>query len=275
MRRQNFRRFVLLFSCTASNVLIRIMNEEKSIAGLIDYIKQFKPEIIGQFRGANNLLIDKLEERAKKLTGFALPSEYRDFLSQMGGSVPPIAFTYDANTELTEVLETYEIRIADEELLPANCLLIAAGGYQIEQVALECFQNEQGETSGGRVFAASGEELRYAMADSFLNLLFRRAFESLASAHLPVTATYLGKTKAATLPIIADSVEKFGWTKHWFSDSVTLSMSDPENNFVLYSEQPANDYNWLRIAGKDKNQITLLGNQICRAAEMEFEKWWS
>jgi hypothetical protein len=251
------------------------MNEEKSVAGLINYIKQFKPELIKEFRGADNLLINKFEQTAKKLTGFSLPPEYRDFLSHMGGGQTPIAFTYDASTELNEVLETYEIRIEDEEPLPTSCLLIATGGYQIEQVALECYQNERGETIGRRVFAASGEELRYVMADSFLNLLFRRAFESCASLHLPVTATYLGKTKEPTLPIIANLVEKFGWSKHWFSDSVTLSMTAPENNFVLYSEQPLNDYNWLRIAGKDQKQITLLGDQICRAADMEFEKWWS
>ncbi len=250
------------------------MEEEKSIAGLVKYISRYKPEFVREMSPADSSLVSEFKQIAEKLTGFPLPPDYLEFLAQMGGK-PPLAFAYDAGMELSEVLETYKIRLADSENLPTNCHLIAAGGYQIEQAALECAVDENGTLRSGRVYSAAGDELKYLMADSFLGLLFRRAFEICAAAHLPVTATYIGTTKEPTLEIIADLIEGFGWHKHWFSDSVTLSMSDERNDLILYSEQPLNDYNWLKIAGKNRNQISLIGEQLARLAAMEFEKWWN
>lgn len=248
------------------------MNSNRSVAGLLEYILKHQPK--AESLGADEFLIARFEQTARRLTGFSLPADYLEFL-QIMGSKTPLDFTYDATSELAEVLEFYEITIADNERLPANCLLIAVNGYHTEGIALECATDENGNTTSAAVYATSGEELQYRrLADSLIKLLFRRAFEHFGAAHLPLTATYTGISKEPILNRIADMFKQKKWHKHWFSDSVALCLTSPNNDFVLYSEQPPNEGNWLRIAGSDKTQIARLGKQICHCSDMQFEKWW-
>lgn len=247
------------------------MNSNRSVAGLLEYILKHQPK--ANVLGAEELLISRFEQTARRLTGFSLPADYLEFLQIMGGKTP-LDFTYDATSELAQVLEFYDLTIADNERLPTNCLLIAVNGYHTEEVALLCSTDENGNTTSASVYAASGEQLQYRIADSLINLLFRRAFEHFGSAHLPITATYTGISTEPILNVIAELFEPFEWHKHWFSDSVTLCLTAPGNDFVLYSEQPPNQANWLRIAGMDKTQIARLGKQVCSRVDMQFEKWW-
>ena len=71
------------------------MEEEKSIAGLICYISKYNLAFVRAMRPAGSRLISKFEQTAESLTGWPLPSDYREFLAQMGGQ-PPLAFAYDA-----------------------------------------------------------------------------------------------------------------------------------------------------------------------------------
>jgi hypothetical protein len=251
---------------------MKAMNDERSIAGLVNYIESRKPEFIEIMRGADDALIYQLERLVEEVTDtvFPYPEEYLEFLRTMGGKMP-IPFGYDAAMEASEVLKTYEFRRKDGEKPPTGFIIIAGGE---EQIVLECLTDDKGFLKSGKVFWASGERLKNPLADSFFNFLFRRAFEYCASAHLQATATFIGTTKETSLLTIGSLMETFGWQKQWFSDSVTLCMTDEKNDLVLYSEQPPGEYNWLKLAGNNKDQITLLGKKICQTANMEFEKWW-
>jgi hypothetical protein len=248
------------------------MIENRSITGLVEYIRSLRPEFLVGMCGADDLTIYQLERIVEEVTDTLYPftEEYLEFLRTMGGKTP-LPFAYDAQMEASAVMKTYQYRQDDGESPPVGCIYIAAGGYDVAEVALEYFEDERGHLTTGRVFSASEDRLKYVMADSFLNLLFRWAFECCASAHLPITGTFVGFTKEPSLVKIEELVTPLGFQKHWFSDSVTLSMSDTQRNLILYSEQPHGDYNWLKLAGRNKKQLTAIGRSICAAAEMEFE----
>jgi hypothetical protein len=251
------------------------MIENRSITGLVEYISSLTPDFLKDMYGAEEIEIYQLERITEAVTDCSFPfsEEYLEFLRTMGGKTP-IPFAYDAKMEAFAVMKIYEILRHDGEQPPADCILIASGGYDVERVALEYFVDVSGNLTTGRVFSTSGNRLKYVMADSFLNLLFRRAFEMCASVHLPVTGTFIGTTKEPSLAKIAELSVQFSLQKQWFSDSVTLSMCSAQNDLILYSEQAHSNYNWLKLVGRDKKQLAAIGQSICEVASMEFESWW-
>lgn len=253
------------------------MTEDKMVAKVIDYIAAFSPEAAEKSLGADDALIHDFDGLVKEFTGFYLPFEYFEFL-QVVGFEQPIDFADDAKMNIDDLYEYYRMMINDgEKSVAENSLIIASGGYNTEQITLECIVFDGNEnTKSGRVHHASGGYLTHVIADSFVNFLYRRAFESFASSHLPVDATYNTDKKDYVLPEIANLMKQFGWQKQWFSDSVALCFTEPNNEMVLVARQsPPKRPPWVRIAGRDKKQISLVGNQVCRVAGLQQEKWWT
>lgn len=251
------------------------MNQEKSAAGVADYILSFKPELKDKIEGADDVDIEFYEDAAERMTHFYFPPDYFDFLRVMGVQTP-IAFADDATMNLKEMWDYYATLFNDGEKLFEGFMLIAAKGYNTEQIALECTViDEINSTKSGKVYHASGGHLSYLLADSFINFLYQNAFGSCAGSHLPAVATYHTEHQEYVLPHISNLLEQFGWERHWFSDSVAICATAPDSEMILWATQSPNRPVWVRVSGRSKKQIFPVGNQVCRVAKLVQEAWWT
>lgn len=251
------------------------MSENKSVAGVLEYISRFRPNLIENVLGADDALIHNYDDLVEEVTGLFLPFDYFEFLQLMGFGTP-IAFADDASMEIENLYEYYRVLSSEGARRAANHTIIATGGYNLEQLALERTPiDDQGNTESKRVFYATGGNLQHVIADSFLNFLYRRAFEACALTDFPISATYHGDAAKFVLPQIDDDATQFKWHKEWFSDSVALCMTAPNKEMALCARQAPDRSPWLRIAGNNKQQIFSLGEQICNRTNLELEKWWS
>lgn len=253
------------------------MDENKSVAGVVEYIEQCRAEygleFVREARGESEAAIYLFEDAAQKLTDFYFPPDYSEFLRLMGNQTP-IDFADDATMNWKELWKQYDAWSKDGVELSPNCLIIAANGFNLEQLALECSLDENGETVGGLVRYAANGSAQHVLADSFVNYLFSRAFLHCAARNLRAIATYQSLKSEFSLKKIADFAEQFGWRKHWFSDSINLCVTAPDNEITVFARQRENHRGWLRLAGQNTQQVAHIGNQICRVADMKLEKWW-
>ena len=252
------------------------MNEDRSIAGFLRYLAENDRALAQKARGADAALIARFETAARKLTGLSLPIEYKDFLRTMGERAP-LEFTEDARTELKRVMNRYEILLEDAEKfddaadeLPENCLFIAVGGLHIEEVVLQCSLDASGNTIGGALFVPDADELREPMADGLINLLYHRAFEHFCATKRDATAFHFVQTGENKLPALAEQLARMNWHKHWFSDSIALCATAPDNATTLFYRQRPNEHGWLRVGGANKNQTAQTVAEISRALQVTF-----
>ncbi len=240
-------------------------SENKGIAGLVDYIAARAPDFAEKSKGASGAEIDELESVAGPL-----PADYREFLSLMGGAPTAFPFFYDASHEVADVVEKYRILRDDEEETPADSVLVAVYGFQVEEIAVERATAAHENARGGRVFVPDGDFL----GDRFLEYLYGQAFKYTVGARASLTGTLIGARRAPQLDRLAAAAGRFGLEKHWFSDSVTLCAADAREQTVLYARQKADDFVWARVSGENRALVTELKNALAGEADLNFEKWW-
>jgi hypothetical protein len=246
--------------------------EKKSVEGLIDYIAARQTDFRQKIAGASAAQIEQLNTAVKQLGGFNLPEDYRQFLIAMGATETPFSFTYDAAHRIEEVLEKHQQLIEDHENLPPNSFLIAVYGFQVEEIALECFADKNG--NGGRVFVPDGERIGEILGDGFIEYLYGQAFKYVVGAKTTVTGTLIGNRREPNLAQIEQTAAHFGLEKQWFSDSITFCACDTAEKTVIYARQKLGDYVWARVSGEDRKTITALKESLTHEADLNFEKWW-
>lgn len=235
------------------------------MAGLIDYIAARAPDFTRKMKGAGGARIDELESLAG-----ALPVDYREFLSQMGGAPTEFPLFYDASHDVADVIEKYRILQEDREEAPAGSVLVAVYGFQVEEIAVERADAAGENAPGGRVFVPDGDFL----GDRFLEYLYGQAFKYTVGARAPLTGTLIGRRGEPQLAALAAAAAPLGLEKQWFSDSVTLCAADARERTALYARQKPNDFVWARVSGENRALVTELKNALTGAADLNFEKWW-
>ncbi len=249
--------------------------EQKNIAGLIDYISARQPAFRQAIRGANAAQIDALNAAVKQLAGFDLPEDYRQFLAEMGASETPFSFTSDAVHSIDEVLDVHRLLIEEDEKLPPDSFLIAVNGFNVEEIALECFAGNNGKTRSGRIFVPDGERVSEVLGDGFIEYLYGKAFEYTVGVRTPLTATLIGSRREPNLANIENVCARFGLEKQWFSDSITFCACDAPEKTVVYANQKSGGYIWARVSGEDRKTIVALKENLMTQADLTFEKWWN
>ena len=250
-------------------------SETKSIAGLIDYISARQTDFRAKIKGASETQIEQLNAVVKQLAGFDLPPDYRDFLAAMGAADTPFSFTGDAVHLIEEVLEKHQILIEDGDRLPPDSFLIAVYGLEIDEIALECFADNNGKTRSGRVFVPDGERLSEVLGDGFIEYLYSKAFQYTVGVRTPLTGTLIGNRREPSLADIENIGARFGLEKQWFSDSVNYCACDAAEKTVVYANQKSGGYVWLRVSGEDQKTLAALKESLMQEADLNFEKWWN
>lgn len=247
---------------------------DKSIEGLINYIAARQADFRQQIAGASGAQIEELNQTVKHLCGFGLPEDYRRFLAAMGARETPFSFTYDASHAIDEVLEKHQILLEDGEKTPNGSFLIAVYGFQTDEIALECFAENDGTMRSGRVFAADGERFGAQLGDGFIEYLYGQAFKYTVGARASVTGTLIGNRREPNLAQVEAVAARFGLKKQWFSDSITLCACEEQEKAVVYARQLDGEYAWARVSGEDRQAVAAIKETLLREADLSFEKWW-
>jgi hypothetical protein len=250
-------------------------SEKKSIAGLIDYIDARQKDFRARIKGADEFQIEQLNTVVKQLAGFDLPPDYREFLAAMGAADTPFSFTGDAVHLIEEVLEKHQILIEDGDRLPPDSFLIAVYGFQVEEIALECFAGKDEPTRSGCVFLPNGERGKRILSDDFLKYLYAKAFQYVVGTDTPLTGTLLGKRREPNLSVIEKVAADYGLERQWFSDSINFCACDAAEKTVVYARQIAGENVWTRVSGNDRKIVVPLKESLANEADLNFEKWWN
>lgn len=254
------------------------MQEDRSIAGVVEYIERcraaYNLDFVREPRGADEAAFYQFEDAAERLTDFYFPPDYMEFLRLMGEQTP-VDFAGDATMNWKELWKVYDNWLDENAEIEPNILIVAANGFNFEQLALECALDENGNTVSGRVRYAADGSAQYALADGFVKYLFCTTFVQCDARDLTATATYYGAGGKLPLDEIAAFCEQFGWRKHWFSDSINLCVAAPDNEITVYARQRENHVGWLRLCGRNQSQVAHVGEQIARIGNLKFERWWN
>lgn len=251
-------------------------NEKRTIESLIEYISNHQTDFRQKIVGADPNKVAELDAVVQELMGFSLPTDYKDFLLAMGGDDTPFSFTFDADSTLSEVLEKTIILLEEEdEDFPPKSVLIAVYGFQVDELATEYLIQPDDTNIGGRVFTPNGKNIGDIFADDFVGFLYNQAFKNVVGADLPFVGTLFGTELEPNLTKIERVCNEFGIEKHWFSDSVNLSASDRSEYKTLVAFQKKGQYSWVRVAGRDRDEINKLADVLKAEADLRLERWWS
>lgn len=251
--------------------------KQNNIESLINYISQRQENFRESIVGADDEKIEQLNSIIKSVTGLDLPDDYREFLAKIGGAKPPVSFSQDASMMVDDVIDVYQDMIDEDDFdeLPSNSFYIAVKGYELYNVALECTTDFDGKSISGRVFDPDGTNISRVFAEDFIHYLYGQAFSYVGAKGLPCVGTLKGEKLSSQLGEIEKVCGKFGLEKLWFSGSTTLCMSDKNEYLTVMATQRYNEYVWLRVAGRVREQANLLADALKNEADLQLERWWS
>lgn len=246
---------------------------EVTITDLVKYMERLDPSVRDKMIGADDDEIDELEQLALDGALLYLPYDYREFLYYMGNQ-EPIPFAFDAKMNLPAVKETYRDFLNSNVYPPPNHIWIAADGYDVPQVALECQADEHYESQIIGVATTDGDHKEFHINDGFTTFLFRRVFELTECHRNPVMGAFHSKVSTPILQPMAEALMQAGWENRWFSDSVTLSMTSADERVFLMVRQRAGEQAILKIHGRNKKEIWAAALIINSAVQLLTHGWF-
>lgn len=214
--------------------------------------------------GATREAVAGLEVLARRVTGLETPVEHVEFLRLMGGGPPPVAFAGDADSTALAVSERYAIHLDDDDTPPLGCVLVAVGGLHVETVVIR--------VGDGSVWSASGEHLVQLIADSWLGLLNRRAFQVIGQRGRPAAMTATGVPGSAVLDAVLAVLIGSDWLP--WRDSVSICAVSPDERLAVVAEQYAGEGGWLLVSGVDRRDVRQLVGALCRTTDLQVERSW-
>ena len=189
----------------------------------IQYILQFDKFFLDKVQGATSHEISQLE----KQTGQKLPLFYKKFLTLMGHNTGDLKIAWECNFNILYLLDIYE----DQLGIPEKYIVIAYGGMTIEELYIECIEKEE---DGPIFFLEEESNLPIIYADSLEKLLFRTVFIRYEWPLFPYKIDLNeGIKNKSTIEKLA--IEKLGYHKQWFSDSVTFC-GYKDNSAIIVSQ---------------------------------------
>lgn len=228
-----------------------------SIDSFVAYATRYSPDFLRQIEGASELEIARMEE----LSGYSLPSIYRQFLQRMGRRSADLAFE-DCHINLRTVVGFYETMQLNPRLtLPDDCLVIGVYGVAAGDLCLDM-------TSGPDpivVMVTDDDETEF-YATSLLALLYHTAFYSyrlMVGSHQDYNSSYEDIGRRDIRPDAVLQATQMGFTGQWFDEAVNFH--GERGDAALYFSQPPEHGLSLRVAADDPAVVQAICDEFARA----------